>query len=62
MGIMDPYKMGPEPIIINGVKRGPYKWPAINGQLGFLHPFFSGDMAPNMAPYFLIGRVPSCRL
>ena len=25
------YKMGPEPIRINGVKRGPYEWPKIYG-------------------------------
>ena len=26
-----PHKMGPEPILINGVKMDPCKWPAING-------------------------------
>ena len=25
------HEVGPEPIVINGVTWGPYKWPKING-------------------------------
>ena len=40
------YKDGPEPILINGVKWDPYKWPKISGfQWGYFTPI-SGLISP----------------
>ena len=35
-------KVGPEPIVVNGVTRGPYKWPNQWVLLGLFHPEISG--------------------
>ena len=47
--------LGPGPIVINKVKRGPYKWPKINGLLFFLD-LYKWSYKPNFNWY----RGPSC--
>ena len=55
------HKLGPEPIVINGVSYNPYKWPKINGQLGLFHPtyrssftrFITGDAAHLVYTYYI---------
>ena len=41
----DALEMGPEPIVINGVVWGPYKW-LYKWTTVFFHPYFSGVISP----------------